>query len=287
MWHKQTTTWIYVLALLSACSNTDKKAEPEAGALARVYDKVLYWNDLPADLVNKAKGKDSIPLLKGYVKNWVNQQVSMQKAKENLNSEIPEIEKKVQDYRNSLLVYEYQRALFEQMLDTTVEMSEISAYYENNLKNFELKRNIVRLRYVKLPLELKNTSRAKSWFLSDDPDDRLKLLEYCAQNAENTYMDEESWLSFEDLLKEIPLDHYDQEHFLRTNKFVELKDNDFVYWLYIHAFRIKNSISPLELETERIRSILINKRKLKLLEEVEGSLLKEAEAKNEIEWFIE
>ncbi|MHB1277103.1 MAG: hypothetical protein ACYC1Q_01755 [Bacteroidia bacterium] len=287
MWNKQTAAWIYVLALLSACSASEPKGEQETGALARVYDKVLYLHDLPGDLIKKAKGKDSIPLLKVYVKNWVSQQVSMQKAKENLNSEIPEIEKKVQDYRNSLLVYEYHRALFEQMLDTTVEMSEISAYYENNLKNFELKRNIVRLRYVKLPLELKNTSRAKSWFLSDDPADRLKLLEYCAQNAENTYMDEESWLSFEDLLKEIPLNQYDQEHFLRTNKFVELKDKDFVYWLYIHAFRIKNSVSPLELEAERIRSILINKRKLKLLEEVEGSLLKEAEAKNEIEWFIE
>ncbi|HCS21925.1 MAG TPA: hypothetical protein DIW47_15445 [Bacteroidetes bacterium] len=286
MWNKQTAAWICVLALLSACSS-ESEPEQESGALARVYDKVLYLDDLPADLVNKAKGKDSIPLLKAHVKNWVLQQVSMQKAKENLNSDIPEIEKKVQDYRNSLMVYEYQRALFEQLLDTTVDMSEISTYYENNLKNFELKRNIVRLRYVKLPLELENTSRAKSWFLSDDPADRLKLQEYCAQFAENTYMDEESWLSFEDLLKEIPLSNYNQEHFLRTNKFVELKDNDFVYWLYIHAFRIKNSVSPLELEAERIRSILINKRKLKLLEEVEGSLLKEAEAKNEIEWFIE
>lgn len=287
MWRGQTAAWICVLALLSACSSSETKEDQGPGALARVYDKVLYWDDLPADFIAKAKGNDSLPLLKVYVKNWVSQQVSMQKAKENLHSEIPDIEKKVQDYRNSLVVYEYHRALFEQMLDTTVKMSEISAYYENNLKNFELKRNIVRLRYVKLPMELKNTSRARAWFLSDDADDRLKLLEYCAQFAENTYMDEESWLSFEDLLKEIPLSHYNQEHFLRTNKFVELKDKDFVYWLYIHAFRTKNSVSPLELEAERIRSIIINKRKLKLLEEVEGSLLKEAEAKNEIQWFIE
>ena len=282
----QATATLVMLVMLAACSSPETSAE-EKGSLARVYDRVLLIDDLPSDLRSKAKGNDSLSLLKVYVNNWIRQQVSLHKAKENLTEEIPDIESKVRDYRNSLVIYEYQRALFEQLLDTTVEMKEISAYYEKNQRNFELKRNIVRLRYVKLPLEAENMSKAKKWFLSDDASDQFKLLDYCNQFAVNTYLDQDSWLSFEDLLKEIPLSQYDQERFLRTNKFVELKDNDFVYWLDIHAFRIKNSISPLEMESERIRSIIINKRKLKLLEEVEGSLFKEAESKNEIQWFID
>lgn len=287
MFASKATEWLIVLTLLSACSTSNQAEEKESGALARVYDQVLYYDDLPTDVLERAKGSDSISLLKIYVTNWMRQQVSMRKAQENLSAEIPEIEKKVKDYRNSLIIYEYQRALIEQMLDTNVDMKEIDDYYKNNLKNFELKRNIVRLRYVKLPLQVENMAKAKRWFLSDDASDRFKLLDYCEQNAANTYMDEDSWLSFDDLLKEIPLSDYDQERFLRENKFIELKDKDFVYWLYIHAFRIKNSVSPLELEAERIRSIIINKRKLKWLEEVEGSLFKEAESQKEIQWFIE
>ena len=283
---KQATATLVMLIMLAACSSPEASKQDE-GALARVYDRVLLIDDLPSDLRSKAKGSDSLSLLKVYVNNWIRQQVSLHKAKENLSEEIPDIEAKVRDYRNSLVIYEYQRALFEQLLDTTVDMKEIEAYYEKNQRNFELKRNIVRLRYVKLPLEAENMNKAKKWFISDDASDQFKLLDYCNQFAVNTYLDQDSWLSFDDLLKEIPLSQYDQERFLRTNKFVELKDNDFVYWLYIHAFRIKNSISPLEMESERIRSIIINKRKLQLLEEVEGSLFKEAESKNEIQWFID
>ncbi len=282
----QARATLVMLIMLAACSSPETTKEEE-GTLARVYDRVLTIDDLPSDLRSKAKGNDSLSLLKVYVNNWIRQQVSLHKAKENLDEEIPDIEAKVRDYRNSLLIYEYQRALFEQLLDTTVDMREILDYYEKNPGNFELKRNIVRLRYVKLPLEAENMNKAKKWFVSNDASDQFKLLDYCNQFAVNTYLDQDSWLSFEDLLKEIPLSQYNQEHFLRTNKFVELKDNDFVYWLYIHAFRIKNSISPLEMEQERIRSIIINKRKLQLLEEVEGSLFKDAESKNEIQWFID
>jgi len=282
----QARATLVMLIMLAACSSPDASKEEE-GALARVYDHVLHIDDLPSDLRSKAKGTDSLSLLKVYVNNWIRQQVSLHKANENLSQEIPDIEAKVRDYRNSLLIYEYQRALFEQLLDTTVAMKEIEEYYENNQRNFELKRNIVRLSYVKLPLEAENMNKAKKWFVSQDASDQFKLLDYCNQYAVNTYLDQDSWLSFDDLLKEIPLNQYDEERFLRTNKFVELKDNDFVYWLYIHAFRIKNSISPLEMEAERIRSIIINKRKLLLLEEVEGSLFKEAESKNEIQWFID
>jgi hypothetical protein len=277
--------WLLVLALVAACS--PKESEQTEGALATAFGEYLFFDNLPPDVQQQAKGSDSIAILRVFSNNWLRQQVALKKAKENLNEEIPDIEKKVADYRSSLLIYEYHKALFEQKLDTAVTFGEISAYYEKNQKNFELKRNIVRLRYVKIPVNAENKAKAKQWFLSEVPSDRFKLLDYCAQNAANTYLDEDAWLSFEDLLKEIPLNQYDQEHFLRSNKFVELQDKDFIYWLYIHSFRIKNSLSPLEIEQERIRSIIINKRKLQLLKEVEEALMIEAETNNQIKLYIE
>ncbi|MDX5320053.1 MAG: hypothetical protein LPK45_03160 [Bacteroidota bacterium] len=284
--YTRATAFFFGIALLFACAQPEQE-QSDPGILAKVYGTPLYLDDLPSDVREKLSGNDSLSLLKVYVNNWVKQQVALHKAQENLAEEIPDLEAKVRDYKNSLLIYEYQRALFEQLLDTTVKAEEISEYYEKNQKNFELKRNIVRLRYVKLPLEAENINKAKKWFVSEDESDRFKLLEFCGEHAVNTYMDEDTWLSFEDLLKEIPLNEYNQEHFLRNNKFVELKDNDYIYWLYIHSFRIKNSVSPLEFEEDRIRSIIINQRKLRLLQEMEESLLKEAEQKNEIEWYIE
>lgn len=279
-------TWLLGLAWIVACSPEEEKPA-EGAVLAEAFGEILYLDNIPSDLQQRAKGQDSLAILRLYVNNWVKQQVALNKAKENLATEIPDIDKKVADYRNSLIIYEYHRALFEQTLDTSVSSEEIAEYYEKNQKNFELKRNIVRLNYVKIPVTAENKNKAKQWFLSDKESDRFMLMEYCQENAANTYFDETTWLTFDDLLKEIPLNQYDQEHFLRTNKFVELHDNQFTYWLFIHGYRIRNSISPLEFETERIRSIIINKRKVKLLEEVERALMTEAENKNEIKWHIE
>jgi hypothetical protein len=255
--------------------------------LAKAGTELLYFSDLPQEIQQRAKGHDSLSFLKVYINDWLNQQVLLGKAKQHLDELVPGIEKKVQDYRNSLIIYEYQKAFMEQYLDTSVSDEEARLYYEANQKNFELKRNIVRLRYVKLPKESGELVKARKWFLSEDASDRLLLLDYCEKNATNAFFDEDSWLSFDDILKEIPVKSYDDEVFLSNNKFVELTDNDFIYWVFIRSFRIKNSISPYELEESTIRNIIINQRKVKLLQEMEGSLIREASQKNEITWYIE
>ncbi|TNE79782.1 MAG: hypothetical protein EP332_09850 [Bacteroidetes bacterium] len=277
-----------LLMLAYSCKDKDGLTEQDEDTLlARVMEAELMLSQVPHDLFGGAQGDDSVSLLKLYVNDWVKQQVLMYHAQENLGSELPaDIEAKVEQYRRSLLIYEYQRALMAERLDTQVSREEIEAYYQANEKNFELKRNIVRMRYVKVANETQDAAKAKKWFLSDDASDRFRLLEFCEKYAVNSYFDEDSWLSFDDLLKEIPLKNYDEETFLKQNKFVELKDEDYTYWVFIRSFRVKNSTSPLEFEEDNIRAILINQRKVKLLKEMEGSLLDEARNNNQIEWFV-
>lgn len=277
-----------LLCLVLSCQNGNAPEEQDEDTLlARVFEAELMLSQVPQDLFAGSTGADSVSLLKLYVNDWVKQQVLMYHAQENLGSELPaDIEAKVEQYRRSLLIYEYQRALMAERLDTQVSAEEIERYYQANQKNFELKRNIVRMRYVKVPNETQDAAKAKKWFLSDDASDRFKLLEFCEKYAVNSYFDEDSWLNFDDLLKEIPLKNYDEETFLKQNKFVELKDEDYTYWVFIRSFRVKNSTSPLEFEEDNIRAILINQRKVKLLKEMEGSLLDEARNNNQIEWFV-
>lgn len=273
---------------ISGCGLFDNgPADADEQALAKAYGKELFLSDIPADILKKAVGVDSLPLLKTYSSNWLSQQVLLQKAME-APGNMAELEKKVTDYRNSLLVYEYEKQLITRELDTAVTAAEIVTYYQNNQSNFELKKNIVRLRYVKIPNEgVPDREKAKKWFISGQEDDRQKLLEYCSKYASNAFFDEETWLTFDDLLKEIPIKNYDDETFLQNNRFVELKDGDYTYWVFIRAFRIKNSTSPLEVEQGNIRNIIINKRKIKLLQEMERSLLQKARDQKDITSFIE
>ena len=94
-------------------------------------------------------------------------------------------------------------------------------------------------------------------------------------------------LYFDDLLKEIPIQPaYNKESFLQNNHFVEVSDADFLYFVNIKGFQIKNSISPLAFERANIRNIILNKRKLDLILKMKEEAEREARANHEIENFL-
>jgi len=51
------------------------------------------------------------------------------------------------------------------------------------------------------------------------------------------------------------------------------------------GFKIKDNLSPLGFEKENIRNIMINKRKMELIDKMQNDLYKEAEKNNDFEIF--
>jgi hypothetical protein len=49
-----------------------------------------------------------------------------------------------------------------------------------------------------------------------------------------------------------------------------------VYFVEINDVRLQDSYSPLEYVEERIRKVLINKRRLKLIERIEENIIEDA-----------
>jgi len=63
---------------------------------------------------------------------------------------------------------------------------------------------------------------------------------------------------------------------LKNNKFIEFKNAPFVYFIYIKDYKVAEEISPLEFEREKIKRIILNKRKLLLIENMESALFERA-----------
>jgi hypothetical protein len=87
---------------------------------------------------------------------------------------------------------------------------------------------------------------------------------------------------FDDVLKEIPIQTYNQDLFLQTNKFVQLEDSTNIYFMGIKGYLVKNSTSPLSFERENIKKILLNKRKMEMMETVKQNLYQQALSHNDI-----
>src|SRR5690606_810451 len=99
------------------------------------------------------------------------QQVLLKQAEKNTITNQEEIEKQLENYRRSLIIYSYEQQLVAQKLDTVVSDAQIETYYNLNRSNFELKKSIVKASYAKIPLKAHRIDNAKKWFRSDKEKD--------------------------------------------------------------------------------------------------------------------
>lgn len=276
---------IIAIFFFTACNLINGSAGKKDNAVARVYDKYLYANDLKG-LVPAGTGKnDSIEITSAYINNWVRQELLLKQASDNLEPDAMDFEKQIEQYRNSLIIFAYESELVKQKLDTIVSMADIETYYKDNQNNFLLRENIVLADYIILDKASPLESRIKMLFQSKREPDREKLLDLCNENNIKLSLNQGSWMSFTELSRTIPLSVNDQQEFLAKNKFYEVKDSTTQYLVSIEAYKVKESISPLSFEVNNIKSIILIKRKAEMLKRMEDDLYNDAVKRNKYEIF--
>lgn len=276
-----------VLFLASSCTlREDVSDEVEKGKiLARVFEYKLYASDLNSVIPAGIAPEDSARRAENFINSWVKEKLLVHKAETNLGNEQKNVEKQLQDYRNSLIIYAYEKELVRQRLDTIVSDDMIRKYYDEHPNDFELKDNILRVVYVRVDKKAPNITKLRNLIQSGRPQDRVELESYCKQFGQNYFLDDDVWLLFDDLLKEVPIETYSKELFLRNNKFVELADSSSFYFVNIKGVMTRNSHSPLAFEKENIRNIILNQRKREMIEQLHTDLYKEAMENKDIEIY--
>lgn len=253
--------------------------------LARVDDEYLYESDIAGLVPIKTPAHDSILLVRNYIDNWVKTQLMLRQARKNLVIQQLDVDKQIEDYRNSLIIYHYETELIRQQLDTLVSDEEIEAYYTSHKVDFELKENIAKLYYVIIDKEPELETMFDSVFLMADSVlfDSLEI--YSRSYARSFYLDTASWLRLNDVLEIIPIETYNQELFLKGNRQISLSDEKFTYLLTFVDFRIKDETSPLDFKSSDIRKIIVNKRKMNLIKQVRKDIYEKALKKDEFEIY--
>lgn len=278
---------LFVLLLVmavSACKLLPGKKEG-AGAVARVHDKYLYIDELKGLVPAGTNSNDSISITNNYINNWIRQELLLHQAESNLSDEQMDFGKQVEQYRNSLIIFQYESELVRQKLDTTVSQKEIEEYYQKNQANFLLHENIIQAVYVSVSKNSPLIPRLRQLIRSEREADADKLTELCQQYAAQYELDNQVWTSFSDFTRKVPLAVADQQEFLEKNPYFEVQDSVFKYLVRIDGYKIKESVSPLSFEAANIRTILLNKRKSEMLSKMEEDLYKDGQSSKNIEIF--
>jgi hypothetical protein len=278
---------LIMLAGILSCNVSKKNDDPAKKRIARAFDTYLYQSDVEGIVPKGTKPADSLKILNEYLTRWMQQQVIVHQALNNLDAKQINFSRQMEDYKNSLVIYAYEKELIAEKLDTTIAEQDIENYYNQNKNDFELKNDIVKIVYVKVPKKTPKQDKLSGWINSTDIKDKEKLAAFCNQNASNYFLDDNVWLMFDDVLKEIPIQTYNQDIFLQNNhnRIVQIADTDYVYYLNIKGYMIKNSISPLSFEKENIKKILLNKRKMDLVEKMKLNSFEQAQVHNDVELY--
>ena len=249
--------------------------------LVTVYGDKLYFSDIQDLISPDLSSEDSLKLIQALCEKWAKEQLLVQKAKINLPLVLQDVQVQVESYEKSLLIYSYQKELLNQKLDTIVNDDEIESYYEKNKQNFILNDAVVRVNYIQLKKEVPYLWKVQRLFKKEDEESKLSLEDYCYQFADDYYLDD-SWLSVEDIFKVVP-DSYTSRN-LYKGKSIEFADDDYYYFLHVKKYISKGSVSPLEMVSNQIHSIIINKRKIDFLKHVEMDLYQNALSKNYVHY---
>lgn len=270
-----------LVCLLTACKLFVSQDNP----VAKVGDKVLTMEELSKNVPNYLDNADSSLWADDYIKKWVQRELLLIKAEENLGADMKDVDKELEEYRNSLIVYRYKNQLMKQKMDTTINEADVQKYFNENRDNFVLNHNIVKAIYIKIPLEVASPETIKDLCTSKDPAKQAKLNEYCLSYAKTYDRFNDQWVDADMALRNFPMNISDQQSFLERNRFAESKDKDFYYFFYIMDYRLTGQISPNEYVYNDIRNLILNKQKIQFLQQIEKDVYKEGVEKNKVKLF--
>lgn len=279
---------IAFLVLLAGCDYFQKSSKEVV--VAECYGKYLYESDLQGIVPEGASIMDSIQRVSTFIDSWIKRQVLIHQAENNLDKAKLDLKKQMEEYRNSLIIYEYESQLINQKLDTVVSEDEIAEYYEQNKEDFQLRNTMVRVAYVILNEDEDKDNKQKATFqkLLSDPDTLLlQNIDILANYyAVKSYVDVDQWMRLDDLTNIIPIEIFNAESFLKKNKFVCFDMNEYTYMVRFVDYLLEESTSPLEMVSDNIKSVILARRKQEMLEKMKTSLYEKAKRDRAFEVYV-
>ena len=269
---------IYLIILLLICS-CDLPTNEESNAVARVGEDFLFISDLENQM--KPNGSDSIQITTRTINEWAEELLYLKKAEINLSSrEKKRLEELVSTYRNDLYVKTYKDKAIQSQLDSIVEKEEIESYFEQNKLNFKTNKDLLRGRYVRVRNENYNLRSIRKSIRRFNEDDKV-FLDSIALQFTTYSLNDSIWVQASQFFNRLPsISERRYKNFLKNDTFFELQDSLEVYLVVVEEVVLRNDLAPLDYVAPTLKQILINKRKLELMRQLDREIIEEGLLQN-------
>ncbi len=250
--------------------------------LAEVGDATLYERDVVSIYTPEMTAEDSAKILKSYVDQWVKMQLKIQKAEQMFHSSQEDIDRMVEEYRNSLLIHKLDQYCVDRQLDTSFTDEQVKEYYEKNKQTFILDKTVLKARIVRVPKNYRQSAKLKELMLSSREQDYQDMVELCAKNGLEL-VELNQWTEMPALLALLPVSrNTNYDYVLTEGKIHEFSNQDAKFFVRTLACRKAGDYAPWESVKDVIRRMVFNARRQEIIRRYEDSLYREASADKDI-----
>jgi hypothetical protein len=254
-----------------------EKEDKSSEIVAIVNTDKLFKEDLKNVLPRNISKEDSLIIVKSFIQDWAVKKLLLKGAANNNTSQsLRNINKLVQDYKESLLINNYKEELIKQQLDTVIFNDEIEKYYVVNKENFKLNEVLVKSKYLYFNYTINDQKEIVKLFKSDKIDDAEEL-ERQQLSFRIYQLNDSIWTELDKVLLKLP---FSKENLLKKSKFIQKQDSLGLYLVAIKDVLNRNDIAPLSYIKSTIKEMILHKRKIELIREIEKLIVKDATKNN-------
>ena len=272
--------FIFTALLLTSCSNISDNNSNDL--IARAGENFLYQNQLPPF----SSEEDSILRYLNYIETWAKEKILYDLSLTNLSqSKKNDLDLLVEKYKVDLYINSYKDLIVNSRIDSIVTDQEIESFYNMNIDNFKLNENLLKYRYLKVPSDNINISRIRRYIQRLNQSDRDFLDSLNFQFAD-LKINDTMWFTEREVISSIEfLNQKNKSNYMRINRLYEFENNQYTNYFIVKDLLKSGNIPPLSYLYDRIKSNIINQRKLNLIQNINKEILNDALKSSKYEAF--
>ena len=247
--------------------------------IARIGRKELSINEVDNLMPSNLKGEDSVNYLRQYVDRWIVRQLKVEEADRLFSSSEREIERLVEEYRQTLLSSRVDQYYIEEQMVEDLTEEDIAEYYNTHKSDFVLDRTLVKGRILCYDASYRQSKRLAEQMrkaATSQSEDKT-FSDTCEKNGFLLIDNRSEWVNYADFLTNLPTTRtQDYEPLLDKMGIQKMEANGLHYLFDFTSVCRKGNVAPLEIVSENIRRILATQRRSEIIRRHEEAIRQKA-----------
>ena len=262
---------ILITILLSSCNELTSIKNDKL--VSRVGENYLYESEIP----DFSLYEDSLIRKKVFIDSWAREKILFDLSLVNLDQKsIINLDELIERYKRDLYINSYKDILVNAMVDSIISDSEIDEYYDKNLNKFKLNEDLIKFRFVKIPLDNINLNKIRNGLIRYSSFD-MELIDSLSFQLASYNLNDSLWITKRDFFNQVDFVNYEnQKKYVKKGQLISKRDSMYVNLLFIDDILQANSVAPRSYLTDRIKSTIYNNRKILLIKELNKEIINDA-----------